>query len=148
VGTVDISNFYAYIHRVLRDDPKIRSMIGLNDSSSLEDAATRIQKRKKPQDLVSKNHPVITFYKNAGARGTNYLEYKFIVDFDVYTQNDVELALNINDRIIELFDDQYIGIAKGSFFKGQYITGAEDDTDMENKYKYFTQIGYTIGIEE
>lgn len=148
MGSINISNFYAYIHQVLRDDPEIRSLIGLDASSTLEDAATKIQKRKKPQDLVSPNLPIISFYKNAGTRGNNYLEYRFIVDFDIYTQDDVELALNISDRIIQLFDDKYIGLTQGSFFKGQYITGAEDDTDLENTYKYFTQIGFTIGIEE
>ncbi|ALA07161.1 hypothetical protein SECTIM467_31 [Brevibacillus phage SecTim467] len=148
MGKINVSDVYACIHQTLRNDPEIQSMLGLTADSSLEDMATKIQKRRKPQNLVQDNLPMISFYKNPGARGKNYLEYRFIVDFDIYTQDDVELATNIADRISHLFDDKYLGLQKGSVFKGQYVTSAEDDTDLENTYKYFTQIGLTVGIEE
>jgi hypothetical protein len=149
MGKINISDIYAYIHTTLRQDPEIISMLGLAADASLEDLATKIQKRKQPQNLVQHNLPLISFYKNPGARGTNYLEYRFIVDFDIYSQDDVELAINIADRIAQLFDDKFMsGLTKGSVFKGEYVTSAEDDTDLENTYKYFTQIGFTIGIDE
>lgn len=149
MGKINISDVYAYIHTTLREDPEILALLGWATGASLEQLATRIQKRKKPQELVQHNLPLISFYKNAGHRGENYLEYRFIVDFDIYTQDDVELALNISDRITQLFDDQYMkGLRKGSVFKGEYVTSAEDDTDLTNTYKYFTQIGFTIGIDE
>lgn len=148
MALVNISDIYACIHQTLRNDPEIQSMLGLTPSSTLEEMATKIQKRKKPQNLVQDNLPMISFYKNPGVRGHNYLEYRFIVDFDIYTQDDVELATNIADRIAELFDEKFLPLSKGSVFRGQYVTSAEDDTDLENTYKYFTQIGFAFGIGE
>lgn len=148
MGRINISDFYAYVHTTLRNDPQIQSMLGLSTTSTLTEMAIKIQKRKQPQNLVPNNLPLISFYKNPGERGENYLEYRFIVDFDIYTQDDVELALNISDRIVELFDDKYLPLLKGSVFKGVYVTSAEDGTDLANTYKYFTQIGFTIGIED
>lgn len=149
MSKIRISDVYAYIHSTLREDPKIQTMLGLKATSSLTDKAMRIQKRKKPQNLVTGHLPLITFYKNPGSRGENYLEYRFIVDFDIYTQDDVELAIEISDRIAELFDDKFMtGVTTGSVFKGEYVTSAEDETDLKNAYKYFTQIGFTIGIDE
>ncbi|MFF2889451.1 hypothetical protein [Paenibacillus sp. NPDC057967] len=149
MGKINISDVYAYIHTTLRHDPRILELLGVAADATLEDLATRIQKRKKPQDVVQHNLPLISFYKNPGVRGENYLEYRFIVDFDIYTQDDVEVAIHIADRIAQLFDDKFMsGIKGGSVFKGQYTTSAEDDTDLANTYKYFTQIGFTIGIDE
>ncbi|MCM3132936.1 hypothetical protein M3629_09070 [Paenibacillus polysaccharolyticus] len=148
MGTISVSDVYAYIHSTLRQDPEIFAMLGLTVDTYLEDLETKIQKRKKPKDLVQHNLPLITFYKNPGARGENYQEYRFIVDFDIYTQDDVELAVNIADRICQIFDDQYFWMPKGSVFKGEYVTSAEDDIDLENTYKYFTQICFTIGIDK
>jgi hypothetical protein len=59
------------------------------------------------------------------------------------------LALNIADRIAQLFDDKFMSrLRKGNVFKGEYITSVESDTDLENTYKYFIPIGFTIGIDE
>lgn len=149
MGKINISDVYTFIHSTLCQDPKILYFLGLTADSSLGKLETRIQKRKKPQDLVGDNLPLISFYKKPGSRGENYLEYRFIVDFDIFTQNNVELAINIADRIAQLFDDKFIsGVLEGSVFRGEYITSAEDDTNLANTYKYFTQIGFTIGIDE
>lgn len=149
MGSVRISDVYAYIHSTLRDDPEIQSMLGLKSTATSEDFSTKIQKRKMPQGLVQENLPIISFYKNPGTRGENYLEYRFIVDFDIYTQDDVELAIEIADRIAQLFDNKFLsGLKAGSVFKGEYVTSAEDETNPTNGYKYFTQLGFSIGLDE
>lgn len=149
MGSVRISDIYAYIHSILRDDPEIQSMLGLKSTATSEDFSTKIQKRKTPQGLVQENLPLISFYKNPGARGENYLEYRFNVDFDIYTQDDVELAIEIADRIAQLFDNKFMsGLKEGSVFKGEYVTSAEDETNPTNGYKYFTQLGFSIGLDE
>lgn len=149
MGKLNISDVYAFIHKTLREDPVLQDLMGFTPSTTLEEMAMRIQKRRKPQNLVEENLPLISFYKNPGMRGgDNYLEYRTHFDFDIYTQDDVELAIQIADRISELFDDEYVGLKKGSYFKGEYLTSAEDNTDLENIYKYFTQIRYTLVIEE
>ncbi len=143
-----ISDVYAYIHKTIREDDEILRLMGLDKTSSADVLALRIQKRKKPQELVIHNLPLITFFKNPGVRGDNYLEYRFTVDFDIYTQDDVETAIDIADRMAQLFDNKFMSGVSGSSFKGEYITSAEDETDFKNSYKYFTQIGFTIGLEE
>ncbi|MBD8498894.1 hypothetical protein [Paenibacillus arenosi] len=148
MGKINISAIYACIEQTLRNDSEIQAMLGLSQQSTPADWQLKIQKRKKPEKLAVEHFPILSFYKNPGSRGDNYLEYRFIVDFDIYTQGNVELATNIADRVVSLFDDKFLGLKQGSVFKGQYITSAEDDTDLANTYKYFTQIGLTIGIDE
>jgi len=121
--------------------------MGFDDTTTMVEMASRIQKRMKPTN-VTKNFPLIALYKLPGQREySNHLAYVTAFDFDVYTNDDVELAVDIVDRINYLFDDKYLNLKKGSSFKGQYLTSAEDNTDMENTYKYFTQIEFTFGIE-
>lgn len=141
-----MSDLYAYIHKILREDEKILELLGLSNPTP-EDTAIRIQKRRKPQQVVDKNLPMISFYTNPGVRANNHLEYLTAFDFDVYTQDDVETAMEIADRVGELFDDQYVGIKTGSQFKGEFLTASEVETDLENTYKFFTQMLFTIGIE-
>ncbi|MEC2266488.1 hypothetical protein [Bacillus subtilis] len=143
-----ISDVYACIHKTLREDEVIRKLMGFDESTTSTDMALRIQKRKNPVELVDGKLPLITFYKLPGQRElTNYLSYVTAFDFDIYTNDDVELAIEIADRINYLFDDKYLPLSKGSSFKGHFVTSAEDETDLENTYKYFTQVEFTFGIE-
>jgi hypothetical protein len=143
-----ISDVYASIHKVLREDEVIRQLMGFDDTTTDVEMALRIQKRRFPVELVENNLPLITFYKLPGQREfRNHLAYVTAFDFDIYTKDDVELAIDIADRINYLFDGKFLPLPKGSSFKGQYITSAEDNTDLENTYKYFTQIEFTFGIE-
>jgi hypothetical protein len=143
-----ISDLYAVIHWTLRNDEKIREYLGLDDTSTLEEFALKIQKRAKPKGLVEANLPLIAFYANPGSRGENPLEYITTFDFDIYTPDDVELALNIADRIKEIFEGQYLALPKGSNFKAEMTTCAEAPSDLSDTYKFFIQILVTLGIEE
>lgn len=149
MAKISISDVYDGIHTTLREDPEILEMLGLAQDASPETLAVRIQKRRNPKELEPNNLPLISFFKIPGERGNSYLEYRFSVVFIIHTQDDVELAVRIADRIAELFDDRFMrGLKQVSFFKGQYITSAEDVSNPGNGYKYFTQIGFTIGIDE
>lgn len=141
-----MSDLYAYIHKTLREDSKIIELLGL--SGNLLDAAKKIQKKRNPKGLISEDLPIISFYANPGVRGENHLAYMFTMDFDIYTlDGDEELAIEIADRINEIFEDSYLGIPKGSSFKSEFLTMGEVETNQEDTFKYFTQILYTIGIE-
>lgn len=142
-----ISDVYASIHRVLREDEIIRELMGFTEDTPPEEFALRIQKRMKPVDLVADNFPMISFYKLPGFRGHNHMTYSTAFDFDIYTNDDVETAIDIADRVNELFDDQFLPLCKGISFKGQYVTSGEDVTDLNNTYKYYTQILFNLGIE-
>lgn len=142
-----MSDVYACIHKTLREDEVIRELMGFDENTTEVDMAIRIQKRRQPVDIVTDNFPMISFYKLPGQRGYNHLEYVTAFDFDIYTNDDVELAIDISDRINDLFDDRYLNLTKGSSFKGQYITSSEDVTDLDNCYKYYTQVLFTFGIK-
>lgn len=144
---LNISDVYASIHKKLREDEVIRQLMGFDEKTKPVEMAMRIQKRMKPNEVVDKNLPLITFYKLPGQRGINHLEYVTVFDFDIFTNDDVELAIDIADRINYLFDDKFLPLSKGSSFKGQYVTSAEDTSDLENTYKYFTQVEFTFGIK-
>lgn len=145
---LNISDVYASIHQTLREDEVIRELMGFDETTTAVDMAMRLQKRKKPVELVADQFPLITFYKSPGQREYgNHLAYVTSFYFDIYTNDDVEVAIDIADRINYLFDDKYLRLSVGSSFKGQFVTAAEDDTDLENTYKYFTQVEFTFGIE-
>jgi len=143
-----MSDLYAYIHTVLREDEVIRSLMGFTPSTTLEEMAQKIQKKRKPTSLVSENLPIISFYANPGLRGDNHLEYMVAFDFDIYVlDGDEETAINIADRINELFNEQYIGLKCVSSLKSEFMTMGEVETDQEDTYQFFTQILFTIAIE-
>lgn len=144
---LNISDAYASIHKTLREDSIIRQLMGFDETTTDVDMAIRIQKRERPVDLVEDRFPLIAFYKLPGQRGHNHLEYVTIFDFNIYTNDDVELAVDLADRINYLFDDKFLNLPKGSSFKGAYVTSAEDGTDLANTYKYFTQVEFTFGIK-
>src|SRR6185312_4088611 len=94
-----ISDVYASIHKTLREDEAIRELMGFNDKTKPVEMAKRIQKRMNPIGLVGNNLPLITFYKMPGEREySNHLAYVTPVDFDIYTEDDVELAIDLADR--------------------------------------------------
>ena len=143
-----MSDLYAYIHTVLREDAVIRELMGFDNSTTLEEYARRIQKKRRPTELVKPNLPIISFYANPGVRGENHLEYMVAFDFDIYVINgDEETAINLADRINEIFEEQYIGLKCVNSFKSMFLTMGEVETDQEDVYKFFTQILFTIGLE-
>ena len=102
---LNISDVYATIHKQLRTDPTIRELMGfeegLDSQEDLLQSATKIVKRKIPNDLLKEqSFPLIAFYKLPGGREfDNYLSYLSPFDFDIYTNNDVGTAIKIADRI-------------------------------------------------
>lgn len=146
MSILSISDVYASIHKRIREDSVIRNLMGFTDDTSPVEEAIRIQKRIKPVELVESNLPLISFYSSPGYRDTNHLAYITSFDFDIYTSNDVETAFAIADRINVLFDDKYLSICRGSF-KANFVTSAEDTSDMVDVFKYFTKIEFTFSIE-
>lgn len=148
-----LSDVYATIHRQLSTDTVIRELMGFEEGLDKQDdllqSATKIVKRKIPNDLLKEQtFPLIAFYKLPGGREfDNYLSYLTPFDFDIYTNNDVETAINIADRINELFDDKYLPLAKGSSLRNKYTTSAEDNTELKDVYKFYTQILFNLSLE-
>lgn len=148
MSLVRMSDIYAYIHTVLREDEQILSLMRLSADDSLEVKSTKIQKKRKPTGIVKDNLPVISFYANPGVRGDNHLEYMVAFDFDIYVlEDDAETAINIADRINEIFDGEYPGLKCVNSQKCEFITMGEVEVDQEDTFKFFTQILFTIGLE-
>jgi hypothetical protein len=143
-----MSDLYAYIHTALREDEVIKGLMGFSADAKLADKAQRIQKKRKPTGLVDGKFPIVSFYANPGIRdGSNHLVYMVTFDFDIYVQDgDEEVAIDIADRINEIFNDQYLGLKCGSSFKCEFLTMGEIETD-DDQFKFFTQILFNIGIE-
>lgn len=144
-----ISDLYAYIHITLREDPTIQSLLGIPPNAPMELFATKIQKRQKPLGNVQENLPIVCYYMNPGQRGNeNHLEYITTFDFDIYTPNDVETALDIADRIKEIFDDKHLSLNCGSHFKSEFVTCSEDSSDLEDTYKFFIRILFSLSLDK
>jgi dihydroorotate dehydrogenase len=143
---MDISELYSAIHKRLREDSVIINLLGLTNPSMV-DLVTRIQKRMNPSSLLTL--PMICFYNHIGTRGIeNHLEYTAVFDFDIYTKDDVETALNITNRINELFNNKYIKLENTSSFRSYFVTCSEVNSDEPNIYKFYTQVAFTITIKE
>lgn len=144
-----LSDVYATIHKWLREDPEIRRLMGFDDTTTMVEMAKRIQKRRiVSTDVDPSLFPLISFYKLPGFREPkNHLSYVTIFDFDVYTQNDVETAIEIADRISELMDNEFLPLEKGSSLRSSYVTSAEDTTQLKDVYKYYTQISINLVLE-
>ncbi len=146
---LQMAEYYASIHKFLREDPILLKLMGIEypaaftDEGFLSLASVRIQKRKKPQSLNIENMPLISFYNNPGFHGANPLEYLFSFNFDIYSNDDVEWALLISDHITKKFEEQDAGL-RCCLLKGQWMAGGECETDQLNTYKYFTQILFTL----
>ncbi|AIW39927.1 hypothetical protein MHB54_05935 [Paenibacillus sp. FSL M7-0802] len=140
-------DIYESIFSVLQKDAELHTLLENSGTTPSKIMMEKIQKRRHPKGLQQDQLPLISFYKSAGGRGENYLDYWSIFNFDIYTRENVDVALRIADRITTLFDDEYQSLTQGGLLKGQYITGSDHDTDLENTYKYSIQIGITIGME-
>lgn len=147
MALVRMSDLYAQIHTVLREDKALQELMGLD--GDLLQSAVRIQKRRKPTGDIQDNLPIISFYTDPGMReDQNYLVYQSPFFFDIYVQDgDEEKAVEIADRINELFDDKFLGMPCGDSFKNEFITMGEMDTDKDNTYKFFTHVLFNIGLK-
>ncbi|MFF1995210.1 hypothetical protein ACFVWC_29175 [Bacillus mycoides] len=142
-----ITDVYTCIHKTLREDSVIRKCMGLNNIPTDMENDMHIQKRMSPKEALSTQLPLIAFYKSFVKKERNHNTHVVTFDFDIYTNDDVELALDLADRINHLFDNQSIQLLKGVFSKGQYVGSAEVVSEIEHSYKYFTRFEFIFEIE-
>ncbi|MEM0173400.1 MAG: hypothetical protein QXI16_02720 [Sulfolobaceae archaeon] len=104
-----ITELYNGIYRTLANDEQILSYLNIDitlpEDELLLVKAKKIQKRRKPQELIQDNLPLISFYSvGGGTLKRNSEVYMASFVFDIYTYNDVELAQQIANRIFEIFN--------------------------------------------
>lgn len=143
-----LADLYAGIYKVMVNDTQMLTLLGIPAGDALA-KAKRVQKRSQPQDL-DKYSPIITFYKVPGdgrdARNDNVYNATFV--FDVYTKDDVELALNINKRIKELFDGEINPFQSVENFETFFEDGFESKSSLPNTYCFTSILTFSITIVE
>lgn len=133
---MSIVDLYDSIYSILSNDEQILDLLGLDLGSDNQLKDSHIQKRAKPPNLID-NLPLIAFYTPGGQRESkNDLVFNSTFVFDIYTQDDVDLAQRIAQRVLDLFDkkNNYLsGLATfDSFFLDSYESGAI----LSNTYCY------------
>lgn len=140
---------YSDIHRVLRTDKKFLQLMELSDAEP-KVLGKRIQKRARPSGMSLENMPLVTFYAipKGGADLNNHLIYNAIFMFDVYTNDDVSLALDITDRIVELFHGQISPFQEVENFETRLMAQHESVSDLEDSYCFTTVLHFSLAIDE
>lgn len=127
-------DLYNGIYRILSNDDVILSLLNITDITDKLKKAKHIQKRSKPQIIID-DLPIITFYSPSGKRESkNFDVYKALFTFDIYTKDDVDLALNISNRIFELFDDKLNPMVGVESMTTDFVEGFESRSDLANTY--------------
>lgn len=143
-----VVSLYNGIYKVLSNDETVLNYLGLGTSASPLDKAKRLQKRHKPQELVT-NMPLIAFYATPGSRvGENYLVYETNFIFDIYTKDDVSKAQKIGDRILELFEGVIHPMMGVESFESMVVSMHESAVDLANCYCFTVVINFSVSIEQ
>lgn len=143
-----VTDLYSEIHKALRSDPQFLDLMGL-DPADLLSLGKRIQKRARPTNLAEENLPLTAFYAipQGGADRSNYLVYNAIFMFDVYTSDDVSLALDIAKRIVQLFDVTIQSFDGVESFETALVAQHESASDLQNSYCFTTVLHFTVTIQ-
>jgi hypothetical protein len=141
-----ITQLYDEVYRALTRDTDLMALMGLGTATSIE-VAKKIQKRRKPQDIVA-NMPLISFYSPGGAKDhNNDLVFGSVFVFDVYTNDDVELAQDISARLCKMFNKELLPLVGIESFESVFADQSESLTDLPNTYCFTTLIVFYVSLD-
>ncbi|GBF32188.1 hypothetical protein DCCM_0379 [Desulfocucumis palustris] len=66
--------------------------------------------------------------------------------FDIYTNDDVSLALTIAQKISDLFESAIPCFANSVTFEGLFVSAYESESDLANTYCFTTVIQFSMGM--
>jgi hypothetical protein len=142
-----ITQLYDEIYRALTSDDELMTLMNLKTSNLLK-KAKHVQKRRQPQDIIE-NLPVITFYSPGGSKDKkNDLVFNSVFVFDVYTEDDVELAQDISTRINNIFDRKLSLFDGIENFESLFVDQSESLTDLANTYCFTTVLLFCISLDK
>lgn len=135
---MSVIHLYDGIYQYLANDEVILDLLEidttLDEDELMLQKALHIQRRSKPQDLAE-NIPLITFYTPGGGRDVNNTSvYDSLFVFDIYTKDDVEKALMIAKRLLELFDSNIPVVEGIATMESSFEDGHESEVDLQNTY--------------
>jgi hypothetical protein len=141
-----ITQLYDEIYRALARDSAFMDLMGLTSADNIT-IAKKIQKRRKPQNIID-NMPIVSFYSPGGAKDReNDLVFGSVFVFDVYTNDDVELAQNISSVICKIFNKQLLSFAGIESFESMFADQSESLTDFPNTYCFTTLIVFYVSLD-
>lgn len=141
-------NVYNAVYRLLAVDAEVLGLLGLTPASSNIDKAKKLVKRKKPPNLTNVL-PIITFYTLPGSRdGENKEVYVAPFMFDIYTNDDVDKAQRIADRIIQMFDGRLPEVKETATLEAMFVTEHESETNQVNTYCYSVGIDFAVVVDK
>ncbi|MEC0276808.1 hypothetical protein [Peribacillus frigoritolerans] len=145
---MSVVNLYNGIYKVLANDKTVLSYLGIGATATPLEKAKRIQKRHKPQNLVE-NMPIITFYAPPGTRSReNLLVYSTNFIFDIYTNDNVDLAQKLGGRLVQIFDGEINPMMGIETYESLLVTMHETATDMANTYCFTVVVEFSFSLEK
>lgn len=147
---MSVVSLYDAIYTYVSEDEYILNYLDIDctcpEEEVLLEKAKHIQKRAKPQNLAE-NLPLISFYTPGGSRDDdNYLVYSAYFVFDIYTPDDVELAMRIAQRIADIFDGELPPFNNIVTFETYFESGHESSVDLENVYCFSVVLLFSYEI--
>lgn len=143
-----VTDLYVEIYRKLRTDPQLLELMNL-DPADLLSVEKRIQKRSRPVELSEGNLPLISFYASRKGKISreNYLVYDSLIKFNTYTINNVDLALNISKRIVELFRNAISPFENVENFETTLYKQHESATLNADVYCFTTVLQFSLSLD-
>lgn len=141
---MNVVALYNNIYSVLADDVELLNLLGLESTSNFLAKAKKFQKRAKPPNLVD-NIPLISFYAPPGGADRNNFEvYRAPFIFNAYTNDDVNKAHLIAERLSKLFHNENLPFCGLDSFESRMITSHESSVDVDNVYCFTMVIEFSI----
>lgn len=141
-----VVNLYNSLFRLLANDSIVLNYLGIGESATTVEKALHIQKRVRPQNIVN-YVPLIAFYALPGQREVrNDKVYNVEFTFDIYTKDDVELAQNIGQRIIDLLDGTIPPLSGVENFECYWENAHESLADLPNTYCFTVVIRFSLSL--
>lgn len=137
-------DLYNGIYKALANDEEFLNLIGLDLSADNLTKAKRIQRRAKPQTLNAPL-PMIAFYTPGGRVDEgNTLVFNSVFYFDVYTEDDVDRALRISARLLEMFHREVPEFSNIGSFETVLLNQHESAVGTDNVYCFTTVLKFSV----
>lgn len=141
-----VVDLYNGIFKALANDPSILELLEITEGNALI-KAKRIQKRSDPQNIVE-NLPLIAFYSPGGAKDFNNDQvYGATFVFDIYTNDDIDKAHKISNRVYRLFDKEIPSFSGLETYETDFEDAHQSATDLQNTYCFTIIMTFNITID-
>jgi hypothetical protein len=155
---LSVINLYNGIYTLLTSDSDLLEKLSIPIIEEIVEGETvltpptnaqkgrKIQKRSKPQELAN-NLPMIAFYTPGGnIDPINQEVFRPVFYFDIYTQNNVNLAHELAERVFMLLDDKVNEFSSVENGEAEVIDAHESDAGLPDTYCFTLEVLFSITI--